>query len=89
MKFTLHTSSEFYEDSDIEKYKTLGFTFTENGRINDRRIAVCLEINTLEELMEFAKQWGALIISDGRFERKYGSIISEDGIIEIYDGRRE
>lgn len=77
MKFELSTSKYFYPDKNerIELSK-LGFTF----RPSEYKEYVIegtqeIEINSLEELIEFSKEFGELII--------------EDKSIEIYNGYRE
>ena len=77
MKFELSTSKYFYpnETERIELSK-LGFTF----RPSEYKEYVIggtteIEINSLEELIEFSKEFGELII--------------EDKSIEIYNGYRE
>ena len=77
MKFELSTSKYFYPDKNerIELSK-LGFTF----RPSEYKKYVIegtpeIEINSLEELIEFSKEFGELII--------------EDKSIEIYNGYRE
>lgn len=77
MKFTLSTSGYFYNDPESrEELSRLGFTFSLKNKfyhINQNTIEI--EINTLEELVEFTK--------------KYGEIVFSDGQIEIYDDYRE
>ena len=77
MKFELSTSKHFYPDKNerIELSK-LGFTFRPS-EYKEYAIEGTLEIeiNSLEELIEFSKEFGELII--------------EDKSIEIYNGYRE
>ena len=79
MKFELRTATPYYNDSDALKLRALGFQFVVNewagdqNEISDKPVEV--EINSIDELMEFSKKYGDLIIRDG-------------GII-IYDGHIE
>jgi hypothetical protein len=86
MIFELSTSGYFYSDKDeMDNLKKLGFTFREVDRDtsynNDRVYTIdddkpqTIEINTIDELMKFVKQ--------------YGRIVVDHGTIEIYDGYRE
>jgi len=75
MKFTLKTTGNRYADrtriQQVEKLQKFGFTFDEKFyKTSEGEI----EINTLDELVEFSKEWGELIILDG--------------CIEIYDDYR-
>ena len=86
MKFELSTSKYFYPDENerIELSK-LGFTFRPSEykyafRPSEYKEYIIegtpeIEINSLEELIEFSKEFGELII--------------EDKSIEIYNGYRE
>lgn len=83
MKFNLTTSGCFYKDKDKIKLGQLGFRFKTTEEVygefthkewykdEDFENPVTIEINTLEELIQFVKEWGEIIIS-------------EDGI-KIYD----
>ena len=76
MKFTLKTTGNRYADririQKVEKLQKFGFTFDKKFyKLSDGEI----EINTLEELIEFSREWGELVISEG--------------CIEIYDDYRE
>lgn len=77
MKFELSTSKYFYPDKNerIELSK-LGFTFRPS-KYKEYVIEGTpeIEINSLEELIEFSKEFGELII--------------EDESIEIYNDYRE
>ena len=68
MKFDLSTVGYFYTVEDAKKLEELGFQFDNNGydkRLCKRIITRSVEINisSLEELLEFSKKWGELIIS--------------------------
>lgn len=68
MKFNLSTVGQFYTVEDAKKLEELGFEFDDNGfskRLCKRMITRSVEINisSLEELLEFSKKWGELIIS--------------------------
>ncbi len=93
MKFNLSTSNWLYNDKDKEQLKKLGFAFEgnpkehhiDNGKkwyIDNYGAGrhIIIEIYTLEELLEFQKNYGQLVI--GR--------CSKEGLwLEIYDGYRE
>ena len=79
MKFKLRTSGTFYQfEEDRNRLSKIGFRFEPSDylkftiiRDNDLKI----EINTLEELIQFTK--------------KYGEVIIDKESIEIYDNYRE
>lgn len=77
MKFNLTTSSKFYRENDKEKLESIGFKFEDSSimgewyRTNDSSI----EISSLEELIDFCKEWG--------------NIVFDENQIEIYDDYRE
>jgi len=79
MKFKLRTSGNFYSPKDIEPLEALGFKFEDTSlvdkktkyKIEDAEV----EINSLEQLMEFVS--------------KYGEIVLSNDAIEIYDDYRE
>ena len=84
--FTLTTTGHFYKKQEAKKLEKLGFEFK---KLDDELEEECLctkkgnsaglEINTLEELLSFAKEHGDIIISfDEDMPR-----------IEIYDDYRE
>ena len=84
MIFKLRTSESFYPQDVIRDYESLGFRFTLTDPIwrednttyyKDSKFEPVVEINTLEDLMEFQKEWGMLVITEDT--------------IEIYDGYRE
>ena len=93
MKFNLSTSNYLYNDKDKKRLEKLGFVFDkelkaphiEEGKkwyMDDYDVEqhIIIEINTLEELLEFQKNYGQLIIGGN----------GEDGFwLEIYDGYRE
>ena len=70
-------------EKDLSYYEGYFFnvrTFTENGvkmiELTDKKLRWYLEINSLEELMDFQKKEGS-------------SVILSDNTIEIYDDYRE
>jgi hypothetical protein len=81
MKFKVGTASSFYKREDKEKLEKLGFVFDKSKGFNitefykDYDQNVEIEIESLEELMEFVNKWGDIVLS-------------EDGIT-IYDGYLE
>ncbi len=78
MKFTLSVSGDFYEKEDeINKLKEVGFTFNPDRhrfQVNDNSPEI--EINTLEELMQFVNKFGNVIVK-------------KSNSIEIYNSYRE
>ena len=82
MKFQLSTSGYYYSKDRVNDLKKYGFEFTKSPtewdkdrhHINGR--SVIIEINTLEELVEFSEKNGS-------------PIIFELSAIEIYDDYRE
>lgn len=91
MKFQLRTSSYFYPSTSIAKYEQLGFSFTKTDRaqifaenhfdfeyVIDGRPSI--EFQSLEQLMDFTRQFGRVIVSQ-----------NQNGVdcLEIYDGDRE
>jgi hypothetical protein len=84
--FALTTTGNFYKKENAEKLEKLGFEFKKlDGEFEDdcfctkKSRTAGLEINTLEELLSFAKEHGDIIIS-----------FDEDmPHIEIYDDYRE
>ena len=89
MLFTLDTTGSFYEKDQAEKLEKLGFKFQEykTGFFKGKIFSIdsdCVEIkiDTLEELLAFAKEYGQLIID-------FPSIGEGQPNIEIYDDYRE
>ena len=83
MKFKLTKASYFVSSaSEREQYEKLGFEFVKNNdpefgfmwRTSKNETTV--ELNSLDDLLAFAKKWGDIIIQ-------------EDGDIVIYDSYRE
>lgn len=77
MKFNLTMSKAFFNENDIEDYKKIGFKFEKDGLdyYCIRNLNLTIEINTLEELINFVKTYGKIVFC-------------EDGI-EIYNDYRE
>lgn len=85
MKFKLSTSANLYlkepNKEEIEKLKSFGFKFHDYRSISgaDTLVIECdeaqIEIDTLEELIEFSREWGKLVI--------------DENSIEIYNSYRE
>lgn len=78
MIFKIKTSGSFYDNEENrKKLETLGFTFRLSETVKRWMIEGegRKEINTIEELIEFEKEWGTIIFSDG--------------LIELYDDWRE
>jgi len=83
MIFEITTTSWDYDKEDSDKLKTIGFEFKTESHANlkgyeryskkDKK--VFKEINSIDELMEFVKQ--------------YKQVIIYENTIEIYDNYRE
>jgi len=70
MKFTLSTSGHFYPQADRRKeLEEIGFTFNPSD-YKDFTIEGSpeIEINSLEELIQFANKFGEIIVGDGSIE---------------------
>lgn len=67
MKFKLNTAAGFYSKEDVSKLIELGFRFRDDThgpgvyKINDKTLTI--NIDTLEELVDFAKTHEAIIIN--------------------------
>lgn len=93
MKFKLTTSGTFYSESGKKEFEKLGFTFKRSEDVYKDYSwvtrwagsqeyymnygSVEIEINSLEELLAFAREWGDIII-DG-----------DNNELEIYNDYRE
>jgi len=80
MKFKLETSGYLYKDTDREKLSKLGFEFEPHKFMEyqwkkKENINLEIEINSLDQLVEFMGKWGSLILSPDT--------------IEIYDDYKE
>ena len=87
MEFELSTTEYFYKEEEMKELEKLGFKFNRYTDAADERepwnsyagtIDMCyptIELNSLEELIEFTDKWGEVVLSKGN--------------IEIYDGYRE
>lgn len=88
MEFVLSRTSAYRTDNvdelkiDDKKYKvkTKEIVYRMNMHFN----VIIIEINSLEELMEFQKDYGDIVILD--YDYDYDKNLKE---IEIYDGYRE
>jgi hypothetical protein len=89
MKFKLSTARSYGYDSHEERadLEQLGFKFNENGRLDDANtlggpeLENCpeLEINTIHELIEFIKKYGAIVLEERESEN----------LLTIYNGYLE
>lgn len=84
MKFKVKTVDSFYNESDKKRLESIGFKFDERnpefefpGPWFKLSFEPEIEINSLEELQEFAKTHGDIILGE-----KFDSI-------EIYDDYKE
>ena len=80
MIFKLETAGDFYPQKDRrEKLEKLGFKFVPDnwkGFRKDESVVPTIEINTLDELLAFAREYNQIII-DGE-----GTILIYDDYIE-------
>jgi hypothetical protein len=70
MEFTLSTSGHFYSQADRRKeLEEIGFTFKPSD-YKDFTIegSPTIEINSLEELIQFADKFGEIIVGNGSIE---------------------
>ena len=85
MRIKLKTTSSRATPDMADKYESIGFKFSapEKSKYDARWFCHQLdytpeiEIQTMEDLMGFAKEWGPIVID------------AEDNSIEIYDDYRE
>jgi hypothetical protein len=87
MKFTVTTTDYIYNIDEAEKLMGLGFEFEGSSNASRLRITTKdpeIEINTIDELMEFVKKFGDIVVSEPLFPEK-----DANPKIEIYDGYRE
>ena len=71
MKFTLYSDKVFFDEFSTTVMKELGFEFEQVERpywfqseIHQIKGHPEIEFNTLEELIEFSKEWGVVKIYD-------------------------
>jgi biotin-(acetyl-CoA carboxylase) ligase len=78
MVFKLTMAGRLYTKDDAEKYKELGFEFEEyqvdrfmhtyrNQRLLSKK-DVKIEINSIEELIDFMNKWGELVLNQNEIE---------------------
>jgi carbamate kinase len=82
MKIRIDTTGTFYKEDEKEKLERLGFEFNRSSRLGWRKIPTInpiIEISTIDELLEFVKEWGHIILD------REGNNLT----IEIYDYYRE
>jgi hypothetical protein len=77
MEFKITTTGFFYPDEERrKKLEKIGFTFEPSKYLGFKIVGEpIVEIKDLDELIQFADEWGEIIVSDG--------------LIEIYDDYRE
>lgn len=81
MRFLLVTTGTFYQKEQKTKLETLGFEFSDydNGIIihqfKKTNKEIFIEMDSLQELVDFSNKWGQIIINGD--------------VIEIYDDYRE
>jgi hypothetical protein len=67
MKFQVIAVEHYYYNNDMERLKKLGFKFEPYGKGPEftvvNREGVTIEINTLEQLMEFIASYGEIFIN--------------------------
>lgn len=91
IKFGLTTSTGFYDEEQAKELEKLGFCFVDSKSSNydypTHKVVInypTVEFETLEQLVEFSKEWGKIILH--WYEDGDGNIVPE---LEIYDGHRE
>ena len=80
MKLLLTTTQFSYFSEEAEKLKPLGFTFDPVDSIHGELVirgAPEIELNSIQELIDFSKEWGELVINH------------DPPRIEIYNDYRE
>lgn len=85
--FTLTTAGSWYKEDQAEKLKKLGFKFTEQRshyygdkyRVCIKSDRVEIKIDTLNELLALAKEYGELVISA---DENQPSIVIYDDYLE-------
>lgn len=99
MRFILRTSGHFYEKAaDRAELESLGFKFIHDEPQHewDKRFAwrkvdegdePSIELNSLEELMGFAKKYGDLILSSTEDRESRHEVGTP--VLQIYDDYRE
>ena len=90
MKFILRTSKNFYSWAESKKLETLGFVFKKTAyykkapyykKHGKTEQSIEIEISSLDELIDFYKKWGKIIITEDS--------TTGEPVIEIYDDWRE
>ena len=65
MKFLVDTAGYFYTEKEKKKLEKLGFTFIYDAEGTCYKIEkneILLEINTLDEMMDFIDEYGKIVI---------------------------
>jgi hypothetical protein len=89
MKFSLSTVEHYYNKEDMEKLSKLGFKFkfldesciwnpNDLGEFEILDSEPSIEINSLEDLLNFSREYGSVILNT--------NTIDDVPKIEIYDG---
>jgi len=75
MKFRLTTTGNLYWAEEAKKLEKLGFEFREGESAWEGKIVfykkesnLTVEINNLDELLAFQKEWGDLILSENKIQ---------------------
>jgi len=66
MKFELYSAKTVFLDEDKLQYETLGFQFErqDEKRWRCKNAPIIIELNSLDELIEFIRRWGAIIMDE-------------------------
>jgi len=63
MRFKLRTVGDYYNERDLERMVSLGFTMTPNGDALVKSGDPEIDVDSIEELMELALEHGDVIVS--------------------------
>jgi hypothetical protein len=89
MRFSLTSCKSSYDEDEVKKMKVLGFKFKEEENVRGlfwkEDYCPIIEIDNIEDLIEFIEKWGAVVIGKAT---KYLNQF-EKYVIEIYDDYRE
>jgi len=67
MKFELDKATGSNTDLEKEKYEKLGFKYSKYGEYWYNNFpGPTIEISTLEELMEFVREYGKIVLKEGK-----------------------
>jgi len=66
MKFELSSAKIRFSDEEKIRYEALGFQFErrEGNEWRCKNAPIIIELNSLDELIEFIRRWGAIIMDE-------------------------